>query len=436
MFSGDEARARPPGWCALLADHGRGRISAMLSPRALLTKRALLFPALIAGLGVCGPAGVAAIGRAAQTPGTSTTSDLETRLAAVDRALDERRVTFGVPGAALVIVLNDRVIELKGFGLRDVKQQLAVTPDTLFEIGSTTKAFTSMAAIITADEGKIALDDPVRKYLPYFKLRDPEADANVTIRDLLTHRIGLKANDDDAWADHPERSREEVIKLTMVGKPTAKFREKYQYNNAMYSAAGECIAAAQQASWEDVVNTRILAPLGMRSSAPSLKMLHTRTDEAALSAGYQPGKAPKPIPLQDLSNIAPAGAIVSSARDMAQWLRVMLNGGVVDGRRIVSEAGFKELLTPQIRVNAEAEYGSRMGPGPVAGYAARHSHGWNRRLQRAGGPAAGSARRVRLPEQRAGPPVNQRGPGDRVGALARPALAAARSGRAGCDVQW
>jgi CubicO group peptidase (beta-lactamase class C family) len=197
--------------------------------------------------------------------------------------------------------------------------------------------------------------------LPYFKLRDPDADAKVTVRDLLTHRIGLKAHDDGAWDGHPERSREDVIKITMAAKPTAKFRETFQYNNVMYAAAGECIAAAQHASWEDVIATRILAPLGMRSSAPSLKLLHAATDVAPLSIGYQPGKPPKPIPLQDISNVGPAGAIVSSARDMAQWLRVMLGGGVVDGRRVVSEAGFKELLTPQIRVSAEAEYGLGWG---------------------------------------------------------------------------
>jgi CubicO group peptidase (beta-lactamase class C family) len=158
----------------------------------MLTRRALLFPVLVAGVAVCGPAGVAAIARAIQTPGSSTTSDLAARVAAVDSALDERRIKYNVPGAALVIVLDDRVIELKGFGLRDVKQQLAVTPDTLFEIGSTTKAFTAMAAVITVDEGKFTLDDPVRKYLPYFKLRDPDADAKVTVRDLLTHRIGAQ----------------------------------------------------------------------------------------------------------------------------------------------------------------------------------------------------------------------------------------------------
>ena len=152
----------------------------------------------------------------------------------------------------------------------------------------------------------------------------------------------------------------------MVRKPAVKFRTAFQYNNVMYAAAGECIAVAQHSSWEDMISTRILQPLGMSSSAPTLHALRARLEAALLSQAYHRGKR-SAISLQDFSNVAPAGAIVSSAKDMAQWVRVMLGGGAIEGHRLVSEAGFRELLTPQMRVNDQTEYGLGWGLGTWRG---------------------------------------------------------------------
>src|SRR5262249_11443881 len=142
------------------------------------------------------------------------------RLAAIEKTIDEKRKELGIPGVSLVIVKDDRVIYLKGLGVKDVERRLPVTPDTLFAIGSCTKAFTAMAAMMSVDEGKLSLDDSPKKFLPYFKLMDAEADAKITIRDMLSHRSGLLGTD-LLWAS-AVLSREEVIRAVAFAKPTAR----------------------------------------------------------------------------------------------------------------------------------------------------------------------------------------------------------------------
>src|SRR4030095_13396464 len=204
-------------------------------------------------------------------------------LEAIEKEVEEKRRKLNVPGAALVIVRNDRVILLKGFGLRDVAAGLPVTPETLFPIGSSTKTFTAMAAVISADEGKLSLDDSPKNHLPYCKLRDPEADAQVTLRDMLCHRTGLEAYGGDEAFEGGKRSREAAIRIGMQAKPTVKFREKWQYSNMMYLAAGEATARAQNSTWEGVGSSRIFKPLGMNASNFSARARRLTAD---FSWGY------------------------------------------------------------------------------------------------------------------------------------------------------
>ncbi len=299
--------------------------------------------------------------------------DLKERLAAIEKAIDEKRDALGIPGLSLVIVKDDKVIYKKGLGFKDAERKLGVTPATLFAIGSCTKAFTAMAAVMSADEGKLSLDDSPKKYLPYFKLQDPEADQNVTIRDLLCHRTGLD-NTDIAWYTGV-LNREGVIKVAGNAKPTAKFREKFQYQNVMFSAAGEVVARAQNSTWEQIIANRFFKPLGMKASNTSAKQMLKSSDFAI---GYKlADKKSEPLALRDLTNIAPAGAINSNANDMGQWLRLMLGGGVFEGKRLVSEKGFNELLTKQISIGGSLSgYALGWGTGEWRGHRlALHSGG-------------------------------------------------------------
>jgi CubicO group peptidase (beta-lactamase class C family) len=281
--------------------------------------------------------------------------DLDARLAAIEKAVDAKRQELGIPGLSLVIVKDDKVIYMKGLGYKDFERKLAVTPDTLFAIGSSSKAFTSMLVAMGADDGKISLDDSPKKFLPYFKLQDPDADARITVRDLLSHASGLNRTD-LAWITGV-LNREEVIRVAATAKPTARLREKFQYQNVMFSAAGECVAKAEGSAWESLVKQRIFAPLGMKATTLNVPDMRRAPD---YSFGYvydENTKETRRLPTRDFPQVAAAGAINSNARDMAEWLRFLLAGGVRDGKRLVSEQSFAELFKPQMKVAGNISYG-------------------------------------------------------------------------------
>ncbi|HEY0544047.1 MAG TPA: serine hydrolase [Pyrinomonadaceae bacterium] len=292
---------------------------------------------------------------AAQAQAASSAPETDARLAAIEKKIEAKRKEYGIPGVSLVIVKDDQIIYLKGLGFKDLEKNIAVTPDTLFAIGSTTKAFTALTVLMSADEGKLTLDDSPKKYLPYFKLYDPEADAKITIRDLLSHSSGL--NRTDLALAVGTLNREEVIRVAGQAHPTAKFREKFQYQNIMFTVAGEVAAHAQGKPWEDLIRERIFKPLGMKSSDLSVKEMENSRD---FSYGYTYNtdtKQNKRVRMLDIPQAAPAGAINSSARDMAEWLRFMLAGGVHDGKRLVSEKSFTEFTSKQMKVGGNIDYG-------------------------------------------------------------------------------
>src|SRR5690242_299438 len=217
-------------------------------------------------------------------PAASAT-DYSAPLASIEKALDDKRKELGIPGVSLVIVKDDQIIYLKGLGFKDVDKQLPVTPDTQFAIGSATKAFTAMLAVMSADEGKLSLDDSPKKFLPYFTLRDPDAAAKITLRDLLSHRSGL--NRTDVAMVSGVFNREELIKVAGQAKPTAKLGEKFQYQNVMYAAAGEAVAQAQKSTWDKLIETRIFKPLGMKNSDTSVAAMQ-KSKDYSLGYDYDP----------------------------------------------------------------------------------------------------------------------------------------------------
>ena len=283
-------------------------------------------------------------------------AELESRLAKIARIVEERRRELGIPGLALAIVKDDKIIYSKGFGVKDRERNSPVTPDTVFAIASLTKAFTGMATMMTQDDGKLLLDDSPKKFLPFFKLRDAEADVAVTLRDLLSHQTGLGRTDLSLQFTRT-LTREEAIKLAGLAKPNAKLREKYQYQNTMYAAAGDAAAKASRTTWENLVETRIFKPLGMNSTNTSIVKMQ-RSPNFSLGYDYNPEtKETRSVQITDLSLLGGAGAINSNARDMAQWVRLMLGGGVYEGKRLISEKSFSELLAPQIKMTPKVGYG-------------------------------------------------------------------------------
>lgn len=276
-------------------------------------------------------------------------------LARIEAAIEARRKELNIPGMSFAIVKGDEVIYLKGLGFKDFERKIAVTPDTLFAIGSSSKAFTALAAAMSQDEGKLSLDDSPKKFLPYFKLQDPEADAKIVMRDLLSHRSGLNRTD-LAWITG-RLSREEIIRVAGEAKPTAKFREKFLYQNVMYGAAGEAVARAQGRSWDDLMRECIFRPLGMTRTVTTIGDM-TKSSDYSFGYDYAPAtKVTRRLPFRDFPQMAPAGAINSSARDMTNWLRLMIGGGAFAGKRLVSEAAMAELVKPHIEIAPKLAYG-------------------------------------------------------------------------------
>ena len=321
------------------------------APARLLSALILCFAISVSLL----PATFAQQTAATKAPAAATAQDYTAALAAIEKTIDDKRKELGIPGLSLAIVKDDQIIYIKGLGVKDFERKLPVTPDTRFAIGSSSKAFTAMIAVMSADAGKLSLEDSPKKFLPYFTLRDPDAAAKITIRDLLAHRSGL--NRTDLAMITGMLTREELIKVAAQAKPTAKLGEKFQYQNIMYTAAGEAVAKAENSTWDKLIATRIFKPLGMTNSDTSAADMQKAPD---FSMGYEYNSSTKEtrrLPQRPIAAVAPAGAINSSARDMAQWVRFMLGDGTFKGRRLVSEKGFAELTTKQMNIGGSIDYG-------------------------------------------------------------------------------
>src|SRR6266496_213910 len=172
--------------------------------------------------------------------------------------------TFEVPGMAVAIVKDGKIVVAKGYGVRKLNEKTPVDEFTMFGIGSNTKAFTTAALATLVDEGKLAWDDPVYQRLPGFVMYDPYVSHEMTIRDLLTHRSGMGLGEGDLlfWP-HTTFTRDEIIYRLRFMKPASSFRSHFAYDNLLYIAAGQIILAVTGKSWEDYVRERILLPLGM-----------------------------------------------------------------------------------------------------------------------------------------------------------------------------
>lgn len=282
---------------------------------------------------------VASVG-SSQTTRAGAPADLDEFAA---RVLKE----FEVPGLAVAIVKDGKVVLSKGYGVRKLGDTAPVDENTLFGIASNTKAFTTAALAMLVDEGKIAWDDPVTKHLPTFQLYDPYVTREMTIRDLLTHRSGLGLGAGDLlWWPPTDYSREDIIRRFRYVKPATSFRSRYAYDNVLYMIAGQVIAAVTGKSWDDFIRERIFIPLGMTSSNTSVAALTSSRDSATPHAKVRGRlQAITPMPLE---NVGPAGAINSSVADMAKWLIAQLNRGEIGkGSRLFSDRQNLEMWSAQ-----------------------------------------------------------------------------------------
>jgi CubicO group peptidase (beta-lactamase class C family) len=265
----------------------------------------------------------------------------------VDRMVERARAEFNVPGIAVAIVKDGRVVLAKGYGVRKAGDPAPVTPRTLFRIASNTKAFTAAALAMLVDEKRLSWDDPVVQHMPGFQMYDPYVTREMTVRDLLTHRSGLGLGAGDLMFFPPgDLGRDEIVKRLRFIRPATSFRSAYAYDNLLYIAAGQLIPAISGRTWDDFVRGRIFRPLGMSNTFTDAGAL-THGGDVATPHNTLSGKI-EALPQEDMDTSAPAGAIASSVSDLAQWMMVQLNGGAIDARtRLFSEARGREMWSAQ-----------------------------------------------------------------------------------------
>jgi CubicO group peptidase (beta-lactamase class C family) len=241
----------------------------------------------------------------------------------IDRIVNDALQIFHVPGAAISIVLNDEILISRGYGFRNLAEQLPVTEHTLFPIGSCTKAFTALILGQLVDEGRITFDDPVQKYIPELYLGDQERTAKLTIRDLLAHRTGI-ARHDPIWFFSDIVSRLSVINMVKNFEPACGLRQEFQYNNFMYTLAAIISERILEQSWEEIMASRLLQRLHMENSNITVHELQKCSD-FSLPYAERNGVITK-IPFRSLGAVSPGGGINSNALEMANWLKLQLNG--------------------------------------------------------------------------------------------------------------
>lgn len=304
-----------------------------------------------------------------------------------------------VPGAAVAIVKDGELVLLEGLGRRDVEADLPVTPDTLFAIGSSTKAFTTLLLGTLAEQGRLAWDEPVLKFLPEFRLKDPQMTEALTVRDLVTHRSGLPRHD-LIWYRAPLKRAEIVAALRHVDA-SARPRERWQYQNIMYVAAGLLAERVAGGTWEGLVRERILTPLAMTRSNFSVVDSQRDPDFAQPYQWSEPRRKLERIPFQDLPEVAPAGAINSSAREMAQWLRLQLGGGAVGTRRLVSAPLLRDMHAMHMPISEPARDAEFLNRGYGLGWFVEVYRG-HRRVHHGGNIDGFSAQVALMPDDGVG----------------------------------
>jgi CubicO group peptidase (beta-lactamase class C family) len=268
----------------------------------------------------------------------------------IDDLVQNALKTWEVPGAAVVIVRDGKVIYLKGFGVRCLDRPGAVTPDTVFALSSCTKAFTTAALGMLVDEKKLDWDDSVRKHLPYFRLADPLADENVTLRDLLCHRTGVDTHE-LLWYRVPWDLEEQVRRIGRV-KPSRSFRTGLIYQNILVGASGLALEKASGKSWSSFVKERIAAPLGMKSVSFTTAAALETADHASPHRHNRQGKVVG-VPWYDFARPHPAMSLNASARDLGQWLKFQLGDGTWQGQRLLSTTSLAETRMPQVILRHE-----------------------------------------------------------------------------------
>lgn len=272
--------------------------------------------------------------------------DLDAKLAEIDAYAEKARVEWNVPGMAVVIVKDDKVVFTKGYGVQKLGSPEKVNEETLFAIASNSKAFTTASLAVLIDQGKIGgWDDKVSKYLPDFQLYAPYVTSDLTIRDIVSHRVGLGTFSGDLLWYETTYSSDEVLRRVRFLKPTHGFRTGFGYQNLMFMAAGEIVAKVSGKSWGDFVKETFLIPLKMNRTTTTVRDVK---DNAAWPHNESQGNGLRVLHRGNVDSAAAAAGLNASVKDLGNWLRMQLGNGKFEDKQIVSPRNMWEMHQPAV----------------------------------------------------------------------------------------
>ncbi len=306
-------------------------------------------------------------GRFSQGPGTypfrmsaaaSPADAAQASLASFDAFVDSALVAWKAVGVAVGITVDGKTVYLKGHGLRDAAARQPVTPQTLFAIGSSSKAFTTFAMGKLVDDGKLRWDVPLRTYLPWFRMNTEFATLHLTPRDLVTHRSGLPRHD-LLWYNNSTDTRESLVRRIAYLPLNKDLRETFQYNNLMFLTAGFLVGTINGTSWEEGISQLVMKPLGMSRTNFSVKASQADPDHATpYRVRHDSIQA---IPFRDISLVGPAGAINSSAEEMLKWVSLHLAGGKLGDRQVIQATTLRDMYRPYTPITGLGD-NAELGP--------------------------------------------------------------------------
>lgn len=291
------------------------------------------------------------------------------RLKGLDQELEEVLKTWNAAGFAVAVVEKDQVIYTKGVGYRDYENKKPVTPNTLFAIGSCSKAFTSSLLGLLQKEDKLSLTDSPTKYIPELKFKEPVMNNMIQIKDLMCHRTGLPRHD-YAWYLFTTDSRDTLIERIQYQEPFTGVREQWYYNNFMFLAQGVIAERITGKSWEENIESMLFEPLAMKRSNAVIDGLRNG-DDVSFGYEYDEDDGIQKMDYYDIAAMGPAGSINSSVNEMANWVIAWINGGKFKGKEVLPESYVREAMSSQMVINGNLPNPERPGL-----HMANYGYGW------------------------------------------------------------
>ncbi len=291
------------------------------------------------------------------------------RFAGLDTAFARVLKTWHAAGFAVAVIEKNKVVYAQGFGYRDVRNKLPVTPNTLFAIGSCSKAFTATLIGKLQQDGKLDIDKPVTNYLPELRFYNDAMNNTITLRDMMSHRTGLPRHD-LSWYLFNNPSTDSLVMRIQYMEPTYGVRQKWQYNNFMFASQGALVEHLSGKSWGDNVKEKFFMPLGMTRSNVSIPELE-KSEDIAVGYGLKKDTIIKKLDYYHIDGMAPAGAINSNVNDMAKWVTAWINNGKFNGKEIIPESFRNEAISSQSIID-----GALPGKEAPDIYFANYGFGW------------------------------------------------------------